>query len=501
MKRATSSSSIHHGFFRDRLGRSDLRCPDICDAIVAIGIAIYVLFFTYLSLFQYNTFQLEYDLAVFNQAFWNTVMNGELLTNSLTQSSQFGIHFSPILLTLVPVYALFPGPQTLLIAQCILLGLGAIPIYLCGKEMIGKEAGCLIGLAYLLYPSVHGVNLYDFHEVAFLPFLLGMTLWGFITRRRNVLLLFGLLSLFVKEDVSLILIMIGLIGLYQTRTNQDSERWPYLVLIVLSLCDLILFLSIIRPIFASSSVVVQSGFLPQYLDPVNTLSQHNGNRIMYVLMTFIPLLFTPLGAPEICAISIPSFLEILLSPNPYYYSILYQYSALVIPVLFFATIMTVFRVKSGDGRVGKKTWKALVCLILISTVISAVVYSPAIRVVHMTGTTDEKAMDDHRIFLNQILSVLPQGTSISTQYNLLPQVSSRKQIWVDYHDTADVILVDITFPRRAADFNDDIEKINETFVPVLNDDNLVLLVNKENPKLQSELITAFQKMPRAEYVS
>lgn len=445
---------------------------------------------------------MEFDLAVFNQAFWNTVSNGELFTNSLdlvnyhqlgaqavsslSSPSHFGLHFSPILCTLVPFYILSPSPTILLIAQSILLALGAIPVYLCGRDLLGRAPGCAMGLLYLIYPSLHGVNLHDFHEVAFLPFLLGMALWGLLTGKRNILLIFSLLSLLVKEDVSLIIGMIGLIGLYQTRKKPVSERWQYILLILMAIGTLALFYGIIRPLFTPSSFI-ESGFLPQYFDLGTAFSHYNEGRITYLLMIFLPLLFLPFGAPGTLAISVPSFLEILLSPVYHLYNIGYHYSTLFIPVLFMATIKALLNIRRRDESRDRKYFFPVLCLVIMSSLISAGMYSPAVKMMEMKGTIDEGAMDDHQRYVDRIISVIPPQASVSTQYNLLPRVSCRKQIWLDYKENSDVILIDSAFPDRAKDFNDDLENLDTRFELLQKENYLSVYINKNNTELMSSL--------------
>ncbi|PKL60551.1 MAG: hypothetical protein CVV33_02090 [Methanomicrobiales archaeon HGW-Methanomicrobiales-4] len=496
------------GYFKRYWNRfTHLRNPDKYDGILIIGVIIYAVFFSYLTLFLYTNFMIEFDMAIFNQAFWNTVVNGELFTNSLegvvhslSPPSHFGVHFSPILYGLVPFYSLFPSPKMLLIAQSFLLALGAIPIYLCGRDLLGKAPGCVLGYLYLIYPSLHGVNLHDFHEVAFLPFLLGMALWGLFTGKRNILLIFCFLSLLVKEDVSLIIGMIGLIGLYQTRKKPVSERWQFVLLIIMATCTLALFYGIIRPLFSTSSFI-ESGFLHQYFDLGTALSQYNGGRITYLLMIFLPLLFLPFGAPGTLAISIPSFFEILLSPVYHLYNIGYHYSTLFIPVLFMATIKTLLNIRTRDESRERKFFVPVLCLILISSLLCAGMYSPAVKMMEIKGTIDEDAMKEHQKYVDQIISVIPQSASISTQYNLLPRVSCRKQIWLDYKDSADVILIDAAFPDRAHDFNDDGEKLCTQFLLLKKENFLSVYVNKNNPELQSVLNNNLETVAQNQYLS
>ena len=67
----------------------------------------------------------------------------------------------------------------------------------------------LPALAYLVYPPLHAANLNDFHEVALLPPLLGMALYGILTGRRRTLWIFLALCVLVKEDVTVTVLAFG----------------------------------------------------------------------------------------------------------------------------------------------------------------------------------------------------------------------------------------------------------------------------------------------------
>ncbi len=459
------------------------RAIDRYDGLIIIAMICYSAILSYLSIFRYHSFQLEEDLALFHQALWNTLSEGGLLVNSLEGGSHFGVHFSPILFSLLPFYALAPSPQTLLIAQSVLLSLGAIPIYLLAREKLGERAGVIFGFLYLLYPGLHGVNLYDFHEVAFLPFLVGMTLWGYLTGRKNMLLLFGLLSLLIKEDVALIILMIGLLGLNQTRKEEGTERFPYAVLTFCAVGVLIAFHLVIRLAFLPHGDAPVDGFLTQYFDPLMNISQNNGDRLSYLLMMFLPLVFLSLGSPEICIIGIPSGLEILLSPNPLFFSIYYQYSALIIPVIFVSAICTLRKIQCSQNPQISRFYGVFLCLILISSILCSIGYSPASQQVSVIQTSDMQIMEKHNQYLDFIISIIPADTSISTQYNLLPVLSKFKEIGYGYNPDSDIILIDYALPKRAADFAEEIENIRNHFTLLSKKNGLYVYVNTNNKPL------------------
>lgn len=472
------------------------RHPDLFDWLTLLAILFYILIFTYLSLVRYNTLQLEYDLAIFHQALWNTATHGELLANSIEMadhhmvaSSHFGVHFSPILFLIVPLYLLAPVPQTLLVTQTLLLALGAFPLYLLGREILGKETGCLVAGLYLIYSPLHGVNLYDFHEVAFVPLLVGSTLYGFLTGRKNLMLLSAVLSLCVKEDVFLLILMIGLMGLVFTRKESLKERWQFLALVFLSLCTVAVFFFVIQPIFVPVSSGLHSGFLTQYHDPIGTLGLNSGDRENYVLQILAPLLLIPLAAPEMILILIPSFLEIILS-GTVYFSVYFHYSALLIPGIFSALIVGLSRIRDLNYIRSNNLNKPVIGCLVISSLIGMVVWSPAVDLMVSHLEYNMPAIDDHREYVEQVISLIPPDASISTQYNLLPQAGSRRNVWVDYHEGADIILLDHAFEWRARDFTDNSGEIQKNYIRVLDRNYLELFVINDNPTLIREMKSA-----------
>src|SRR5690606_36007820 len=75
-------------------------------------------------------------------------------------------HCDPILIALSPVMAIHRGAETLIVLQTVWLASAAIPIYLVGRDRLGDAFGTALGLAYLSFPSLHTINLFDFHSLA-----------------------------------------------------------------------------------------------------------------------------------------------------------------------------------------------------------------------------------------------------------------------------------------------------------------------------------------------
>lgn len=73
-------------------------------------------FFVALKIRQYCAYDLKGELSDFETVLWNT-LQGHPLQMKCSSLSFLSEHFSPVLFALVPIYALFQSPLTLLIVQ------------------------------------------------------------------------------------------------------------------------------------------------------------------------------------------------------------------------------------------------------------------------------------------------------------------------------------------------------------------------------------------------
>ena len=157
---------------------------------------LYLCVIIYTSLFTYHTYlkhlsfsSFAWDLGIFNQLIYSSVFEGKLFyyTPELymnPQGSYPAIHFSPILLTIFPIYALFPSVLTLLFIKSAILSAAAIPLYYISRKLTGSDlTSLIISVAYLLNPGLQGANWFDFQPQIFIP-LLVFTTFLFLLERR-----------------------------------------------------------------------------------------------------------------------------------------------------------------------------------------------------------------------------------------------------------------------------------------------------------------------------
>jgi uncharacterized membrane protein len=111
------------------------------------------------------------------------------------------VHDSWALFFLVPLVAIAPRAETLIVVQVIAVAAAAIPLVLLARELgVGARAANLLGIAYLLAPSAQGMSYDNFSENAFVPLL---ACCGAIFARKRLVwptALVALLLAGLKED-------------------------------------------------------------------------------------------------------------------------------------------------------------------------------------------------------------------------------------------------------------------------------------------------------------
>ena len=180
-------------------------------------ILFYILVFGYLSFLKYQSFSyMDWDLASDAIVFWNSV-HGRFLYYPFLEQVIFGGHLYLIMFLILPIYAFFQSPLTLLFLQSIFLGLAAWPLYLLARTRLSKTFSLAIAITYLLYPSVGFINLFETHFDVYEIFFLFFALYYFEQENFRRYLVFIILTLFCKENASLAVSMLGIYALVRRR--------------------------------------------------------------------------------------------------------------------------------------------------------------------------------------------------------------------------------------------------------------------------------------------
>lgn len=408
-----------------------------------IGLAVlgYALYFGYHTIVHHrNGFSRSFDLGIENNGLWNIVHGAPLLKNTPSagpQGNMFGSHATLLAYVLAPVYALHQSPETLLALQALLVGAAAIPFFLWSRVHLGPTPAVVLSLCYLLYPPLHGANLFDFHYLTIAPFFLWLALWALETRRDRIGTVAVLLCLALREDVAASLAVLGLYLLF-------SGRRPVAGAVVagVSNASFAALKFVLMPLAEPDPTYLfqWAGLLPSgersyfgvlktiVANPVFTLGTLlTLPKLVYMLQILVPLAFLPLRRPLGWLFLLPGLVFTLLSTGyPPLTQISFQYTAHWTGFLFPAVVL----VLGQASRAGPPRAAALAALVAGTLVVShqygAVLQRNTARGgfdrFHF-GTTDaDLALRRERAAL---LARVPERAKVVASETLVPHVSSR----------------------------------------------------------------------------
>jgi uncharacterized membrane protein len=333
--------------------------------LVAVG-ALTLLMATLYCVFalaQFYTFRTSsYDLVIFDEAVrsYSHFLPGTSIIKGLHNGfgphfSELGDHWSPILAALAPLYWIFSGPQTLLVAQAVLFALAIPPLWIFTRRAFGggrkaTVAAYLVSIAYALSWPIASALAFDFHEVAFAPLLIAIALERLQAGRLRTALIALAALLLVKEDMGL---LVAGIGIYLAVARPRVVRQQLLVgclLIVGGLLDTVIATYVLIPAFGGRSDYYwaytalgangQQAVGHLVTHPLSSLKLLITPRVKLVTMLWLfgAFCFLPLRSP-IALATIPLLLERMMA-NLFgnWWVTSYQYNAYLVVILACAAV-------------------------------------------------------------------------------------------------------------------------------------------------------------------
>jgi uncharacterized membrane protein len=423
--------------------------------LLGLAIASYTFYTFQLTVFKHNAFRsTAWDLGIFMQAFWTTVYDQQLLyyTPELyinPGGSFFGIHFSPILLLLIPTYAVSPRAETLLFLQSLAIALAAVPIFFIARDKLGSEpAALMISIVYLLYLPVHELNWFDFHFEAFIPITLLSAFYFFERAVYGKAFTFFLLTLACNEFMPVIVSCFALYFSLKTLAARFQGVWNAeasrrllnsLILLLISLAWFSLALNVIHMFNPGVKVAGHWeywGLTPIEIaynllaNPAKTLAFIlTREKLMYLIYLMAPLGFIPIaGILEfvflVGAWLLPAWISTF---NGYYGGFLspqFQYGGFVAAQVFIAFIYGLKNLKLG----GMALTRAVTLFLCVSLVMAAA-FSP-FGAGLLRPYFKQPQITPHEDALAQMVSLIPEDASILTQNHVFPHVANRVKAYV-----------------------------------------------------------------------
>jgi uncharacterized membrane protein len=438
--------------------------------ILFIMVLIYVTVISSLAIMSHYSFYTNaWDLGIYAQALYSTLNHGKLLYYSVEaignpQRSLFGIHFVPFLFFLVPVYALYQSPITLLILRPIAISMGLIPLYwiMCESKISSRGLKIVLAAIYLIYPPMLG-SISNFDVLSFLPALFLFAL-HYLRKGDNLrAYIFIILALMVNEFVSLIVVAAAFYTLLLNRKGVlnglrckkiDKNMFFSMLLLSTGILWFTLACTVITHFnpaalqtkwewgkLGSSPSEIILNILTNPIKALNAFFNDGQRKFLYIFALLGPLAFTSLFEPLALVMAIPWLAASLISINPLYYSIQTQYPAFVAPFIFISAIDGLKKLMSFNARVMKRTASVMVVVLLISTLL-----------IPFENFRFSKSSDAIWLALKDI----PSDASISVMPDIYPHVCNRLEVYPYFVEGVDYVLIninswwyDVTLPRPA----------------------------------------------------
>ncbi len=403
------------------------------------AVASYAVGFSALSILRQRSFVTgRFDLGNMVQAVWSTAHGHPLQVTTLRgdQISRLGVHVDPVLVLFAPLWRLWPSADMLLVVQTAAIALGALPVYRLAQRHLGSDRAALgFALAYLLYPPVQWLTIDEFHPVALATPLL---LWGIDLLDRDRPLAFagvGLLAIATKEEVGLV---VALIGVWYWLRRRD--RWgPGIA--VAGIAASAFAIAVVVPHFRGGE---SSAFFDRYAavggSPAGiakaalTRPWHllavalDARGLSYLFDLLWPLAFLPLAAPLLALTALPELAVNLLSATKTQTSIHFHYTGAILPALFAASVI-------GAGRLSRRrqipaTRIAVVAVALAICANYRLGPLPIWRFVPGGQQLQSRAarVSAHDRIAARAVGLIPDGEPVSVSNSLGAHLSARRRV-------------------------------------------------------------------------
>ncbi len=423
-------------------------------AVVCVASLAYVILTSYLTILDHYRFGTgAYDLGIFDNLMWNamhgepfrsTVMYGDGPGNSLASHAEFAM------VLFVPIYALHPSAEMLLVIQATALGGAAILLYLFAATHLTRWLSVLISISYLLYAPLHGAQYYDFHWLPIsIPFQF-LLFYGIAVQRKRIIIPATVVLFLMREDmapgtmiVGILLVLTGARPKLGIWLALSAAAWFALVKgVIMPHCGTWFFADLYRDLMVPGEHGYASVMKTLASNPL-FVARHliTAPKFEYMLHILAPLAFLPLRRATLAVLLIPGMFFTLVTNWPATISIKYHYSSHFTPYVFAAATLYLASLKNhwGTAFVATSVRQARVWAgagaVLFATVCHSTVFGLVIKPSSFVGgiqpvryeMTPEEALRLKQ--LESLIAMIPRDASVTTTDFETPHLSNRSDIY------------------------------------------------------------------------
>ena len=388
-------------------------------ALLIVFLVSYFVFFAIMNYVKFNHFGMGSDLTKFSQSFWTTLHEGKCFYNS-AEGNHFGNHFSPFLFLLLPLYALFPSPLTLVIIKTGAITASGVPLYLLARKYLGNRQAFCIVIGYLLYWPILNQNLFEFYELHFSPLLVLWMLYFFDENKFGLFLIFLCLLLSLREEMGLIAVLLGICSYFLGR----GPRWSVIPFFLGTFWLAGSFFLAI-PYFSASGKYIYTEYFPSSFSTEALQEMSNGDRPFYLYLVLFPLcFFLPFFSWE-WLLSLPLMLGLLITSWKPARMVVFHYHLALAPFLWGSIIHSLYRFQKKSRVLCSIL---LVLLILFVLEGSIIIYNYE-RVFTSRGGGLKEGDQERIVALKEAISLIPPEASCLVPEYVAPHLAHRKELY------------------------------------------------------------------------
>ncbi len=454
--------------------------------VLVAALLLYISYFTRRSLdLHHGLATSTYDSALYDQGMW-LLSRGDAPFVTLMGRNLFGDHSSFILLLLVPLYWIAPGAWIMFTAQSAAIGLGAVPIFLYGRTRLGSEWwAVLAACAYLVHPAVGWTNLENFHPDAFLGVLVGFAVYAALESKWRMYAVFVVLSLMVKEDVSLVIVPLGI------WVALRRDRRIGLVTVVGSVA----FMAVAMFLVMRSLIGVPTrnswripfggprGVIDTAVTNPTDLADHltSDGRPWYLWQMTAPFAWLFARLPSVALVSALVLFTNILSTFWYQYQIQYHYSLVAVPALALGTVHAIGAISErrairaeDDHGVVRRLWIPTrgLALVVLGTAAMVTSYLWAPVPWGRTPLYYGEPNGELAVTARELMAGIPDDAVVAAHYRVTPHLAYRTEIY-QFPTPFRVVLYGPDDSLGGTRLEDRAERVEFVMIPTRQDDQLV----------------------------
>ena len=429
--------------------------------VTALSVVLFTGYTLY-SVSRYTTYLSSgYDLGIFDQAVRAySHFKAPVVALKGPGYNVLGDHFHPIIAVIAPLYWIWDSPVVLLVVQAALIASSIPVVYRFARRRAGMRTSLVICAAFGVGWAVQSMLDFDFHEIAFAVPLLALAVDALDQRADRRLIICAVLLLLVREDMGLLLVVLGAI---QALTPSSGARrsWrsaaPGLALVVTGIVGYELVTAVVIPHFAPGRHFAYWQYTelgPDLPSALRNIVTHpwRAVRIFFtpdvkaqtLAYLFVPLLLLPLRS-RYTWLALPLLAENYFNYRPELWTTHYHYSVLPWLILTLAMI-------DGAGRLGVFAirWRVralLTWLIIVPVWLTAFGHTAPSDLRRMI-TGDAWRTTAHTTAQRAVIARIPANTCVAVDDHLAPHLDARNYTALadERFATADFLALDSLFP-------------------------------------------------------